>query len=120
MKTQAMMNGENKMIHLTIDGKQIEVAEGTTVLRAAQQAGLHIPTLCDHPHLTPYGGCRLCLVDVKGARTLQPSCTMPATEGMEVTTQNEKIAEKDLELYTITDDEEEIVEIIKSAPIKFS
>ncbi len=81
------------MIHLTIDGKQIEVAEGTTVLRAAQQAGLHIPTLCDHPHLTPYGGCRLCLVDVKGARTLQPSCTMPATEGMEVTTQNEKIAE---------------------------
>ncbi|NSW51824.1 MAG: molybdopterin-dependent oxidoreductase [Anaerolineae bacterium] len=81
------------MVHLTIDGKHIEVPEGTTVLRAAQQAGIHIPTLCDHPHLTPYGGCRLCLVDVKGARTLQPSCTLPATEGLEVTTVNEQISD---------------------------
>ena len=79
------------MIHLTIDGKQIEVPEGTTVLRAAQANDIHIPTLCDHPQLAPYGGCRLCLVDVKGARTLMPSCTMPAAEGMEVTTSNEKI-----------------------------
>jgi formate dehydrogenase major subunit len=80
------------MIHLTIDGKQIEVPEGTTVLRAAQAHGIHIPTLCDHPQLAPYGGCRLCLVDVKGARTLMPSCTMPVGEGMEVTTNNEKIS----------------------------
>ncbi|MBN2046769.1 MAG: molybdopterin-dependent oxidoreductase [Anaerolineaceae bacterium] len=81
------------MVHLTIDGKQIEVVEGTTVLRAAQQNGIHIPTLCDHPHLTPYGGCRLCLVDIKGARTLQPSCTMPVSEGMEVTTRSEQITD---------------------------
>jgi formate dehydrogenase major subunit len=81
------------MIHLTIDGKQIEVAEGTTVLRAAQHNGIHIPTLCDHPHLAPYGGCRLCLVEVKGARTLMPSCTIPASEGMEVTTSTPKITE---------------------------
>jgi len=52
------------MIHLTIDGKQIQVPEGTTVLRAAQSNDIHIPTLCDHPQLAPYGGCRLCLVDV--------------------------------------------------------
>ena len=81
------------MIHLTIDGKQIEVAEGTTVLRAAQHNGIHIPTLCDHQHLAPYGGCRLCLVEVKGARTLMPSCTIPASEGMEVTTTTPKISE---------------------------
>lgn len=81
------------MIHLTIDGKQIEVAEGTTVLRAAQHNGIHIPTLCDHPHLAPYGGCRLCLVEIKGARTLMPSCTIPASEGMEVTTTTPKITE---------------------------
>jgi formate dehydrogenase major subunit len=81
------------MIHLTIDGKEIQVPEGTTVLRAAQANDIHIPTLCDHPQLAPYGGCRLCLVDVKGARTLMPSCTMPATEGMEVTTNNDKIHE---------------------------
>ena len=80
------------MVHLTIDGKQLEVADGTTVLRAAQSAGVHIPTLCDHPQLKPYGGCRLCLVEVKGARTLQPSCTLPVTEGMEVTTQSDKLA----------------------------
>ena len=66
------------MVNLTIDGKQIEVKEGTTVLEAARQPGIEIPTLCDHPELTPYGGCRLCLVEIEGARTLQPSCTMPA------------------------------------------
>ncbi|MCD4753943.1 MAG: (2Fe-2S)-binding protein [Anaerolineaceae bacterium] len=92
METKHQMNtGDKNMVHLTIDGKQIEVPEGSTVLRAAQQEGIHIPTLCDHPQLTPFGGCRLCLVEVKGARTLQPSCTIPATEGMEVTTDNESI-----------------------------
>ena len=81
------------MINVTIDGKKIEVNEGTTVLNAARQAGIEIPTLCDHPQLTPYGGCRLCLVDVEGARTLQPSCTLPATNNMVVKTDTEKIRE---------------------------
>ena len=54
------------MVKLTINGKEIEVPEGTTVLRAAEQAGITIPTLCDHPDLTPYGGCRLCVVEVQG------------------------------------------------------
>jgi len=79
------------MIKLTIDGKTIEVQEGTTVLQAAEEAGLYIPTLCNHPQVTPYGGCRLCMVDIEGARTLQPSCTLPATEGMVVHTQTEKV-----------------------------
>jgi formate dehydrogenase major subunit len=72
------------MVNITIDGKKIQVPEGTTVLEAARQADIHIPTLCDHPHLTPYGGCRLCLVEVEGARTLQTSCTLPVSEGMVV------------------------------------
>ncbi len=79
------------MIKLTIDGNTIEVQEGTTVLEAAEAAGVFIPTLCHHPQLTPYGGCRLCMVDVEGARTLQPSCTMPASEGMVVHTNSEKV-----------------------------
>jgi len=79
------------MIKLTIDGKQIEVKEGTTVLEAAEQAGVYVPTLCHHPQLTPYGGCRLCMVDVEGARTLQPSCTLPASEGMVVNTKSQKV-----------------------------
>ena len=81
------------MLNITIDGKQIEVKEGTTVLNAARQAGVEIPTLCDHPQLTPYGGCRLCLVEIEGAKTLQPSCTMPVSNNMVVKTDTEKIRE---------------------------
>lgn len=79
------------MVNITIDGKQIEVPDGTTVLRAAESAGIHIPTLCDHPQLTPFGGCRLCLVEIDGFRTLQPSCTMPANNNMVIRTNTEKI-----------------------------
>lgn len=78
------------MVNITIDGKQIEVAEGTTVLNAARSSGIEIPTLCDHPQLTPYGGCRLCLVEVDGMRTLQPSCTLPVMNNMVVRTDTPK------------------------------
>jgi formate dehydrogenase major subunit len=88
------------MVTVMIDGKQIEVPEGTTVLRAAQSAGIEIPTLCDHPHLTPYGGCRLCLVEVEGARTLQPSCTMPVNNNMVVKTDTQKC--KDARKFVLT------------------
>jgi formate dehydrogenase major subunit len=81
------------MVNVTIDGKQIQVPEGTTVLRAAESAGIKIPTLCDHKELTPYGGCRLCLVEVEGARTLQPSCTLPVNQNMVVKTDTEKVKE---------------------------
>jgi formate dehydrogenase major subunit len=79
------------MIKLTIDGKTIEVQQGTTVLEAAEAAGVYVPTLCHHPQLTPYGGCRLCMVEVEGSRTLQPSCTMPATDGMVIHTNSKKV-----------------------------
>ncbi|MBA4398791.1 MAG: ferredoxin, partial [Anaerolinea sp.] len=65
------------MLNLTINNQPIEVTEGTTVLNAARQAGIEIPTLCDHPHLTPFGGCRLCMVEIDGFRTLQSACTIP-------------------------------------------
>lgn len=79
------------MINLTIDGKTVQVPDGTTVLQAAQAAGIHIPTLCNHPAIKPFGGCRLCLVDVEGMRTLQPSCTMPVNEKMVVRTSTDKV-----------------------------
>ncbi len=78
-------------IKLTINHKEVEVPAGTTVLRAAEKAGIDIPTLCDHPQLVPYGGCRLCVVEVEGARTLQPSCTLPVTNGMVVHTDTPKV-----------------------------
>ena len=79
------------MISITIDGKKVEVPQGTTVLRAATAAGITIPTLCDHAHLMPYGSCRMCLVQVEGARTLQPSCTLPAANGMVVRTDTPEV-----------------------------
>ncbi len=79
------------MVKITIDGKTTEVERGTTVLNAARKLGIEIPTLCDHPKLTPYGGCRLCLVDVEGAKTLQTSCTLPASNDMVVHTDTQKV-----------------------------
>ncbi|MBI5294770.1 MAG: molybdopterin-dependent oxidoreductase [Chloroflexi bacterium] len=75
------------MINLTINGKPIEVAEGTTVLNAARQNDIKIPTLCDHPNLTPYGGCRLCVVEVKGMRVPIAACTLPAADNMVIETE---------------------------------
>lgn len=74
------------MIKLTIDGKTISVAEGKTVLEAARMLNIQIPTLCHHPKLTPFGGCRMCIVEIKGVPRPLTSCTTPVSEGMEVTT----------------------------------
>lgn len=83
------------MIKLTIDNKQVEVEKGTTVLEAARKAGIDIPTLCHDPRLESSlgGACRMCLVEVQGMRTLSPSCTMPATEGMNVSTRSERVVQ---------------------------
>jgi predicted molibdopterin-dependent oxidoreductase YjgC len=76
------------MIKFTLNDKELEVPDGTTVLQAARANGVTIPTLCDHPDLTPYGGCRLCIVEVEGARVPQASCTLPAGNGMKVRTES--------------------------------
>ena len=67
-------------INLSIDGRRVEVEEGTTILEAARQAGIVIPSLCYHPYLTPVGSCRVCVVDIAGARELAASCTTPVAE----------------------------------------
>jgi len=80
-------------ITLTIDDKRVEVKSGGTVLEAARQAGIYIPTLCYHPSLTPYGGCRLCIVEIEKMRGLPPSCTTPAADGMVVKTNTPQLQE---------------------------
>ena len=55
-----------KMVNLTIDNKQVNVPEGTTILEAAETAGIKIPTLCFHKRLNPIGSCRMCVVDIEG------------------------------------------------------
>ncbi len=75
-----------EMVKLTIDGIQVEVPKGTTVLEAARAANIQIPTLCYLKGVNEIGACRMCLVEVKGARNLQASCVYPAADGMEVKT----------------------------------
>jgi len=79
------------MITLTIDSKDVSVPVGTTVLEAARELNITIPTLCHDPRLKPYGACRLCIVEIAGMAKPVTSCTTPATEGMVVTTQSEKL-----------------------------
>ncbi len=83
------------MVKLTINDRVVEVPEGTTVLEAARKIGVSIPTLCYYEAVKPYGGCRLCLVEVtQGNRTqLTTSCTYPVSEGLKVVTESADILE---------------------------
>ncbi|MDL2258008.1 formate dehydrogenase subunit alpha [Eubacteriales bacterium OttesenSCG-928-K08] len=76
---------------LTIDGRKTEVAEGATILEACEQIGVEIPTLCHLKPLTAEGACRMCLVEVEGARALQTACSTPCTEGMVVHSKSEPV-----------------------------
>ncbi len=79
------------MVTLKIDGKEITVPEGSTILEAARANGIHIPTLCYHPRLAPIGSCRICLVEVEGLEGPVASCTTYVQEGMVVRTQSEEL-----------------------------
>jgi NADH dehydrogenase/NADH:ubiquinone oxidoreductase subunit G len=80
-------------IRLQIDGKEVKAKEGMTVLEAAQGAGISIPTLCHHEKLEPYGGCRLCIVevDVRGRTNYVVSCVYLVAQDLVVRTRSEKI-----------------------------
>jgi NADH-quinone oxidoreductase subunit G len=81
------------MPKLTIDGKEIEVAAGTTVIQAAAQMGIEIPHFCYHPDLPIDGNCRMCLVEIEKMPKLQIACNTVATDGMMVKTQSPKAAQ---------------------------
>jgi formate dehydrogenase major subunit len=74
------------MITVTVNGNEIEVAEGTTILSAAKQADAWVPTLCFDDRQAPFGACRVCLVAVEGAPKPLPACTTPCRDGMEIDT----------------------------------
>jgi bidirectional [NiFe] hydrogenase diaphorase subunit len=81
------------MISLTIDGKEIAVDEGTSILDAAKSAGISIPTICHHEKLEPFGGCRLCTVEVEagGRANLVAACTHPVQAGLAVKTKSSQL-----------------------------
>src|ERR1700733_8370537 len=80
-----------KTVALTIDGFKIAVPEGTSVMRAAMEAGIQVPKLCAYDMVDAFGSCRLCLVEIEGRAGTPASCTTPVADGMVVTTQNEKL-----------------------------
>lgn len=78
---------------LTIDGRLVSARAGESILEAARDAGIHIPTLCYLEGLSEVGACRLCLVEVTGSNRLLPACLTPVSEGMEVHTATERLCE---------------------------
>ncbi len=82
---------EQKMVNLKIDNIPVSVPAGTSVLEAARNAGIKIPSLCFLKDINEIGACRICVVEVKGAKSLVASCVYPVSEGMEVFTNTEKV-----------------------------
>lgn len=86
-----MEDPDVKMIDLSIDGQPVSVVEGATLLDAARQAGKEVPTICYHDHCTANGLCRMCVVEVEGARLLSPACVAQAVQGMHVQTRSPRV-----------------------------
>lgn len=80
-------------VDVTINGREISVEDSSTILEAAEKAGFHIPTLCHLKELSPTGACRVCVVEVDGARSLVPSCAFPVRDGMVVRTHTPRVLE---------------------------
>jgi len=79
------------MVSLTIDGFELSVPEGTSIMRAAMEAGIQVPKLCATDSLEAFGSCRLCLVEIQGRAGTPASCTTPVAEGLVVSTQSEHL-----------------------------
>lgn len=84
---------EKKLVTLTIDGQKIQVPAGTTILQAAKQAGIDIPTLCFLKEINEVGDCRMCIVEVEGRRGFATSCIQTVEEGMVVHTHTPNVLE---------------------------
>lgn len=114
------------MIGLTIDGNKVAVEEGTTILNAARELGIEIPTLCYHPALEPYQVCRVCIVELvkDGKSQLVPSCGYKVEEGTEVYTHSEKVIKRRKMIVELilaeAPNSEKVKEIAKKLGIKKS
>ena len=80
------------MVEFTLDGKRVSAPEGELLVHAAARQGTFVPTLCHDDKLDPYGGCRMCLVDLEGAPRPVPACAQRVFEGMVVSTNGETAA----------------------------
>lgn len=104
MSSPSLPSRDKKTISLEIDHRPVSCPEGSTILRAAELNGIYIPSLCSHKDLSPFGGCRLCMVEVEGLRGYPLACSTPAAEGQKVLT----------ETAALKDIRREILELILS------
>jgi NADH dehydrogenase/NADH:ubiquinone oxidoreductase subunit G len=91
MESTMSSSAQPPPVSFTLNGQAVHAPAGLTILEAARAAGVAIPTVCYHPHLTANAVCRLCAVEVAGARTLQPACVATVRDGMVVDTENERV-----------------------------
>jgi predicted molibdopterin-dependent oxidoreductase YjgC len=91
MTQTTLLAAPKRMVELTIDGQPVRVLDGSTILDACRMLAIDTPTLCYGDTLTPVNVCRVCVVEVEGARTLVPSCSRKAEEGMVVRTDSERV-----------------------------
>jgi len=87
------MNSAMATVTLKLNGQTIQAREGCTILEAAKEAGVDIPTLCHHPALAGFGACRMCVVEIANEKKIHPACTYPVSEGMEVQTETPKLVQ---------------------------
>lgn len=85
------MNKKSATVTVSIDNKPYQVKKGLTILQASEQNGIYIPTLCNHKDLSPYGGCRMCIVEVEGIRNFPTACTTPVEDGMIIRTHTAQV-----------------------------
>jgi len=95
------MNKQNETVTINIDNQILKVERGLTILQAAEQNNIYIPTLCAHKDLTPFGGCRMCIVEVEGMRGLPTACTTPVEEGMVIRTHTAQVQAERLEILQL-------------------
>lgn len=90
-RIEKLRKGEEQMINITVNSQKVQVENGTTILQAAEQIGVQIPTFCHDKRLVPHGACRICVVEVEGAKNLITACSTPVTENMIISTDSEKV-----------------------------
>ena len=97
-----------EMVNVKINGIAVSVPKGSTILEAAHSVGIEIPTLCYLKEINAIGACRICVVEVKGAKSLVTACVYPVNDGMEITTNSAKVLaarRTNLELLLSTHDQ---------------
>ena len=95
------MSKQTPTLTINIDNNNVKVKKGLTILEVAEQNGIYIPKLCSHKKLTPFGGCRMCIVDVKNIRGFPTACTTPVVDGMIIKTQTSQLQSERLEILQL-------------------